>query len=509
MRRALLASSIGLAVYSSAALAHATTYDIHPGDALFTTLQGLAAGDTVVIHAGTYVTPGFLAVTWPGTAAQPIVVKGADGELPVIQGDMSQNVLNVKGSYFTIENLEIVGGSHGIRLDASDHGTLRDLKLHGLGDVGISCNFDGITCDAMTIAHNEIFDTGHSGTGEGMYLGCNDALCTFSNSIVEGNYVHDLGGSQGDGIEVKTGAFGNVIRDNVIVRSQYPGITMYGFAGGGAPNVVERNLVWTTQDNGIQIVGQIVVRNNIVIGAAGNGIQSKASQGFSPDGAIVEHNTVWGAGAACFKSNDWATSTGQVLANNAFYCLGGTAIDLNGGAPGATVVGNVVLGGSNAPGGVVMGVSDAADLGAPMAAQVYPPAGSALLGAGDAAHAAMNDFNGTPRSAPFDAGAYQRTSDANPGWMPGEGFKGTTSGAGGAGATASVGAGPGASTGTGAGATSGAGGASAGGGGSGNGASSSSGCGCAIPSEERTSEGGLLAALALGALVARRRRAPS
>src|SRR5262249_55609082 len=154
-----------------------------------------------------------------------------------------------------------------------DHGTLEDLVIHALGDVGISCNRDGETCDQMTFRHNEIFDTGAAGTGEGMYLGCNDAACTFSNSIVELNYIHDLGGDQGDGIEIKTGSFGNTVRDNVIVRSNYPGITMYGFAGNGAPNVVERNLVWHTVDNGIQIVGQVVVRNNIVIDCGNNGIQ--------------------------------------------------------------------------------------------------------------------------------------------------------------------------------------------------------------------------------------------
>jgi hypothetical protein len=46
----------------------------------FGRLSQLVAGDEVVVHAGTYQTPGFYEVTWPGTAAQPIVIRAADGE---------------------------------------------------------------------------------------------------------------------------------------------------------------------------------------------------------------------------------------------------------------------------------------------------------------------------------------------------------------------------------------------------------------------------------------------
>ena len=54
-----------------------------------------------------------------------------------------------------------------------------------------------------------------------MYLGCNDNTCRITNSLIEGNYIHHLrstssGGN--DGIEVKVGSYGNVIRDNVILK---------------------------------------------------------------------------------------------------------------------------------------------------------------------------------------------------------------------------------------------------------------------------------------------------
>ena len=213
-----------------------------------------------------------------------------------------------------------------------------------------------------------------------------------------------------------------IVRDNVIVRSKYPAITMYGFTGSGMPNIVERNWIQSTQDNGIQIVGQIIVRNNIILGAGANGIQSKASQAETPHDLVIEHNTVVGSAGPCLKANDWATATNQLVENNALYCEGGTAIDLNGGAPNATVLGNAGLGTSSVASGFRPGSTLASDLGT--ATKVYPPTGSSLINAGDHANALLEDFNGTVRGDGMpDIGAYEHTTDTNPGWDPIEGFK--------------------------------------------------------------------------------------
>lgn len=417
-----LVHALGVALLALPSVAAAQTYEIQPSDDLFTRLKNLTAGDQVIVHAGTYTSTGLLQVTWAGTPTAGIYVMAAPGERPIIVGIPSQNVIDLSGSYFSFKGFELRGGSHGVRLGTSDHGSLEDLVLHDLGDVGISCNRPGQDCSQMTIKHNEIYATGTAGTGEGMYLGGNDATNIFRDSLVERNYIHDLGGSQGDGIEVKTGASGVIVRDNVIVRAKYPAITMYGFAGTGMPNTVERNLVWTTVDNGIQIVGQVIVRNNIILGAGTNGIQSKASQGQTPHDLVIAHNTIIGSTGPCLKANDWATAPNQLVTNNALYCDSGTAIDLNGGAPNAQVFGNAGLGTSNAASGFRQGGTLAADLGP--APKVYPPAGSSLINAGDQAHTVLEDFNGTPRADGMpDVGAYERTSNTNPGWDPGEGFK--------------------------------------------------------------------------------------
>ncbi|MEO8548791.1 MAG: right-handed parallel beta-helix repeat-containing protein [Kofleriaceae bacterium] len=399
-------------------------YDIHAGDDLYARLKMLQAGDTVTVHDGTYTTPGFYEVTWAGTSAAPIVIQAAPGEHPVLQGQADQNVINITGAYFTLDGFEIRGGSHGLRLRTVSNSAIKNNKLHDLGDVGISCNFEE-NCDTLEIRHNEIYDTGHAGTGEGMYLGCNDGSCHLANSIVANNYVHDMGGSQGDGIEIKTSSYNNLVIDNVVVRSNYPGITMYGFLGNHPPNVVTRNLVWHAKaDNGIQVAGQIIVTNNVVIDSAANGIQSKATAGITTSDVTIAFNTIVGAGAACLKTNDWGAGTNQILANNAAYCDGRTAIDVNGGAgAGAVLVGNRGLGSSQPTAALTVAGSVAADFLAAVAGNTYPAAGSPLIDHADAAATVMEDFNGTVRTAPLDVGAYEVTTATNPGWIPTEGFK--------------------------------------------------------------------------------------
>ena len=54
----------------------------------------LQPGDEVVVHAGTYMTPGFYEVTWAGTARQPIVIHAAPGDRRPAR-HAAQNVINI------------------------------------------------------------------------------------------------------------------------------------------------------------------------------------------------------------------------------------------------------------------------------------------------------------------------------------------------------------------------------------------------------------------------------
>ena len=78
-------------------------------------------------------------------------------------------------------------------------------------------NIPGSMYEGLQFLRNHVHHT--NGTGEGFYLGCNNNACTMFDSLIEGNYIHDTNQptvSQGDGIEIKVGSYGNVVRDNLI-----------------------------------------------------------------------------------------------------------------------------------------------------------------------------------------------------------------------------------------------------------------------------------------------------
>jgi MYXO-CTERM domain-containing protein len=412
--------------------AHAATYEVRPGDDLFAAMEALVAGDELVVHEGVYSTQResgswLRSITLEGTSEAPIVVHIAEGAAVRLEGDpaRSQNILNLGGSYFTFSGFEMTGGSHGLRLQTLAHATLADLHIHHTGEVGLSANTPASTYDHLTVQGLEIHHT--AGHGECMYLGCNDGACTMFNSLVEFNWCHDTtNSSQGDGIELKTGSYGNLIQHNVIVDSHYPGITLYG--SDGDPNIVEGNFVINSDDAGIQTVGNAVVRNNVVINAGTYGIFSKASQGFTPSNLYIASNTVVHHSGtdqtACLRANDWtAESTGIVVSNNALYCEGSTAMRLNGGDAFASVTHNVVVGTVDVSAGTSPGAGLNEDFLDP-ANHVYYPIGAALLETGlPGAVMPSADFDCLLRGDRADVGAYDGTAGAHGGWTLPDGFK--------------------------------------------------------------------------------------
>lgn len=417
--------AVAVAAVLGAGAPAAFAADIAPGGNLRTAIAALKPGEELRLAGGTYTVDSGFRVTVNGTAQQPIVMRSKDGERAVIQQtNAGQNVFEISGSSnFVVRNIEFTGGSHGIRLMSSSFITIEGCEVHDTGDVAISANSGG-TYEGLKILRNHIHDT--NGTGEGMYLGCNSNGCRLANSLIEGNYIHNTNGptvEQGDGIELKEGSYGNVIRDNVIHDTNYPGIITYSTVGNGAANIVEGNVIWNTNDNGIQSAADAIIRNNIVLGSP---IALQSHQAGSPSNMQVVHNTVINGDAGIIVRNVVGP---VVVANNAVYAQSGSAIRLVSGNLGmVTVAGNVGQGGlSGASSGYVEGKGIGADFvaatfGVPPI-NVFPKAGSALIGAASAAHTAPLDFNGTSRAGSSDAGAYRFNAAGNPGWKIVAGFK--------------------------------------------------------------------------------------
>jgi MYXO-CTERM domain-containing protein len=419
-----LVSTLAIAalVLASVAMpARAETVMLSPSDDVEAAIAAAQPGDELILAGGTYELTERFGITAQGTADAPIVIRAADGERPVFhRAAQDQNVIDVDDArHLVLRGLVISGGSHGLRLVSASFVTVEACEIHDTGDVALSANSGG-RYEALQILGNHIHDT--HGTGEGMYLGCNDDGCQVFDSLIAGNYVHDTDDAsveQGDGIELKEGSYNNVIRDNVIHDTHYPCILTYSTAGNGAPNVIEGNVMWGCGDHGIQSAADAVIRNNVILGAAADGIALQPHQSGAPAELVVVHNTVLA------PANDAISVSGLVgmlvIANNALYAEQGNALRVAGDLSQLVVAGNVGQGVLDGPasGFAAGGTLDvdfiAARFSGAVPNEVFPAVGSALIAAGAVDYVPERDFNGTLRNGIADVGAYAFDAGGNPG----------------------------------------------------------------------------------------------
>lgn len=403
----------------------------------------LQPGDTLKLHGGIYSQSCRRLVTGRnGTAIQPIVIMAAPGESPILtrpgkaSHSYSENNIEIENSsYLIIRGLHFQGGDIGVRFMGTNHHiTFEENEIYETGANALALNSGN--SDSMIIRKNHIhhtgLDTSGSTVGEGMYLGCNDNACQVSNSLIEGNYIHHLratnsGGN--DGIEVKVGSFGNVIRDNVIHDTtlgtqQYPCIFVYG--GGPAVNTVEGNAVWNCGE-AIYAVADAIVRNNIVIGS-GSGISSYPhAQVAQMKNLMIVNNTIYGSGECLVLG--WSVVVAAVLANNAVYCPGTTAVNASGLTSAEVIalsnfVEGGLLGASLDGVSFINGGSANTAFVSPAYSNFWLAAGSVLRDSGNFTYSPTVDFNNEPRTNPTDVGAYDTNGQlTNPGWQIQEGFK--------------------------------------------------------------------------------------
>jgi len=419
----------------------ARTYEIRPAtvesEEEFEKLaNALQPGDELVLHGGTYSQNSRRAVTAKGTAEKPIIIRAAAGEMPLLtrpadHRDRQNNIEFVDCAHLVIRGLQFQGGSSGVRFIRGHHITCEDCEISETGNNALTMNSGD--CHAFVIRRNHIHHTGLSTSGategEGMYIGCHDGKCRTTDSLIEGNYIHHTRGTSdggNDGIEIKVGSYGNIVRNNVIhdtnIGRKYPGIFVYG--GGPGINVVEGNVIWNAGE-GIQVVSDAIVRNNIIFNCSATGITAAPHAAVSRvRNATIINNTIFNARVGVRIR--WASATNTVFANNAVYCPAGTALDANTGS--AVLRNNYVFGGLI---GIAVDGTRVFDGGDPASAfadssreDFWPWPGSALLGRADSNLAPALDFNGTKRTAPFDVGAYESDGQGqNPSWTIKAAFK--------------------------------------------------------------------------------------
>lgn len=419
-----------------------TTFEIHPAtvdseEEFERVANSLQPGDELILHGGLYSQNSRRAVTAQGTASKPIIIRAAEGKHPLLTRpadniDKYNNIEFIDCCHLVIRGLRFKGGSSGVRFIRGRHITFEGCEIWQTGNNALTMNSGD--CEGFVIRGNHIHHTGLTTSrpteGEGMYIGCHDGSCITTNTVVEGNYIHHLRGTSvggNDGIEIKFGSHGNIVRGNVVhdtnIGRQYPGIFVYG--GGPKVNVVEGNAIWNAGE-GIQVVSDAVVRNNIVFNCSVTGITAAphAAVPEMRDVTIVNNTVVNHPRGVRIR---WAKAGNMVFTNNAVYCPGFTAVDASG-ITDAEISANYgegqLKGGAIDHAGFRDGGTMAEVFVAPLSNDFWPKPGSVLIGRAEANFTPRLDFSHTGREAPYDVGAYESDGRAeNPGWQVRPGFK--------------------------------------------------------------------------------------
>ncbi|WP_197453430.1 right-handed parallel beta-helix repeat-containing protein [Caulifigura coniformis] len=375
-------------------------------ESLVKTIADLKPGDELVIAAGTYSVGPMWDLRISGTAEAPIWITADDDSVVIFtRADVKQNVLNIgQGEpvqYVCLRGIELTGGSHGLRLGQCSHVWIDRCHIHHTGGVCLSAN--SADTDHLFLTNNHI----HHGSGhaEGMYLGANNGDHIMSESVIARNHVHDCYGDQGDGIEVKQGSWGNLIAENDVHDTNYPCITVYGTAGKPV-NVIERNLCRRSADNAMQVQGEAIVRNNVLIGAKGSAFTSTDHQGKTLNLQVV-HNTIINMGRA-FSGGSWNDREGMVLANNVIYSRDKEALHFANGRAGITFAGNIIFDAGRKLGGVPgRGLEDFTNLSWDTTAANAKPTATAPFDHADPRYLLETDYHGAKRTSPT-SGAISR-----------------------------------------------------------------------------------------------------
>jgi hypothetical protein len=389
--------------------------EIENGAALADAMQSLQPGDELKIESGTYSINSYFDLKVSGTESAPIWIIAEDGVV-ITRPDANQNLLNIGASgpvsYLCTRGIEFTGGSAGVRFYNCSNIWLDQCHIHHTQEAGLTTNTENTSF--MYITQNEIDNTG--GTGEGMYLGANYGAVIMSQSVIALNHVHHTNGAgvtQGDGIELKQGSWGNLIADNLVHDCNYPCILVYG-TDGKQQNIIEKNICYNSGDNTMQVQGEAIVRNNLIMSGNGSAFSSSNHQGTTTNLQVI-HNTIINSGRATNLSS-WDSRENMVLANNVIYSQNAESIRFPGGAANVVVEGNVVAGNVF---GVSEGYTETSNTANPLAdftdvlwnattRNALPVEGSVIIDAGSSNYAVDDDITGEKRSGTLESGCYDR-----------------------------------------------------------------------------------------------------
>jgi parallel beta-helix repeat protein len=378
----------------------------------FATIQHAAdraqAGDSVIVHAGTYT--GFT-VERSGTQAAPITFT-ADGAVNIDGASTSnRDAIEVDGSYVTIDGFTVTHATRsGISVIEGDHVTIRNNKTDQNGKWGIFTAF----ANNVVIENNE---ASRSGEQHGIY-----ASNTADNVVIRGNKVwgNAMCGIHMNG-DISQGGTGMVTHALVENNNIYDN----GTAGGSAIN-----------GDGVK---DSVIRNNVLDNNHASGISLYQIDAGEPStGNQVVNNTIRMATTARFALNIQDGASGNTFRNNILLdtASGRGAIDIDTASLNGMVFDHNAVTDAMSIDGTVMPLAtwqgrthaDTTSFTA-TSAQLFAADSlelsdsSPAIDAGDATGAPATDINGVarPQGAAVDLGAYEHCNGACSGDATGSG----------------------------------------------------------------------------------------
>jgi hypothetical protein len=267
-----------------------------------------AAGDTILLRAGTYTITRTLSITKAGLTLRSY--PGERAKIVAGTADLTNltSVAVVYASGVTIEDLELQGASYyGIKLDdaqgAQSGIILRRLHIHHTGRDGIKAqNADGLLIENCEISSTGVRDPANA---DGI-----DVMGSIG-ATVRRNYVHDIATT---GIFVKAGTRQALVEANHVARTGHAGILL---GSESAAQYMRNGALYEAIDS--------TARNNIVVDTALAGLGSIAG-----DNVRFENNTVINAaktGQAVFRAaaNEYNTQPRNILLKNNVLALGASS----------------------------------------------------------------------------------------------------------------------------------------------------------------------------------------
>jgi parallel beta-helix repeat protein len=277
------------------------------------TLQRAAAaikpGSTVVIADGEY--PGGVKIASSGTSAAPIIFRAQNPGRVIVHGDETSAVdavLVTKADWVVIDGLAVTRGKRGIRVDQSNHVTVRRCRCYDNEVQGIFSNYS----DDLIVEYNECVGT----------------------RVQHGIYVSN----GGDRPIVRF----NTCRDNARCGIQLNGDGKMVRADIGA--------------RGDGIIEGAVVANNVVSNCGLDASNRGAAINLaSVRGSVIAGNLLFnnlGSGIALFNDNapgavQWGSKDNQIIQNTVYFRAGEGrwCVSMKNGSTGNRVLNNVLVGG--------------------------------------------------------------------------------------------------------------------------------------------------------------------